>query len=173
MKDLGLYRADAQIQKLGNFFLLYLFHRKEHEARAHPFGQRRNGLFKLQAEIDGRSVRNFQLAERLILAAAPFLNHVEANVHHDPKQISAEFCAKVKLAEAAAQLEKSGLHRIFGVFLAAEHAQSQTKQRRLKMPVDDFVSAQIALLTAADDLVLVFKLANQKRFRWLIQLNDW
>jgi hypothetical protein len=168
MKNLSLYRADAQIQKFGNFFLLHFLRRKKHETRAHPFGQRRDGFFKLQAEINGRLVRNFQFAKRLIPAAASFLNHVETDIHHDSKQIRAEFCAKVKLAEAAAQFEKGGLHRVFGVFLAAKHAQPQTEQCRRKMPVDDFISAQIALLTAADDLVLVFKLAYQKRFRWLV-----
>jgi hypothetical protein len=94
-------------------------------------------------------------------AALALLNHVEANVHHDAKQIGAEFGAELKLRDAAIQLEKSRLHRIFGVFLAAEHASPHAEQRRLEVPVDRFVSAQIALLTAADDLVLVFKLANQ------------
>jgi hypothetical protein len=60
------------------------------------------------------------------------------------------------------------LHRVFRIFLPTEHAQAQAEQRLLEMPVDGFISAQIALLTAADDLTLVFKLANQRR---LVKLN--
>jgi hypothetical protein len=66
------------------------------------------------------------------------------------------------------------LHRVFGVFLPAEHAPRHAEQRLLEMPVEGFISAQVALLTAANDLALVFKLTNQDFLPLFeIQLSAW
>jgi len=67
----------------------------------------------------------------------------------------------LKLPNTAIQLEKSRLHRVFGILLLAEHTPPQTEQSVLKMPVKNFVSAQIALLAAANNLALVFQFAKQ------------
>jgi hypothetical protein len=102
------------------------------------------------------------------------LDRVEANIHHDAKQVGAEFRAKPEAADAAVQIEKDRLYRVFRIFLAAEHAPRHAEQRLLEMPVDGFISAQIALLAAADDLALVFKLANQDGLPLFeIQLSAW
>jgi len=162
MKDLRLHRADAQIEHCGDVFLFHFFEREHDETGAHALRQLADSLFQLHAQFDAGRIGQFDLRQLLRALAFALAQEIEAHVHHDAKQIRAEPRAELKLPAAAIQFEKRGLHRVFSLFFASEHAQAHAQERLLEMAKDDFIRAHLTGLQPLNDFAFIVKLTQQK-----------